>query len=78
MMFRSQQLAFKYFAAAVTLFGIMVVAGLLSATYYLQDGFLLNKLDFSVAKTAHRHHDHLAAHGFHRCRVLVPADRARA
>jgi nitric oxide reductase subunit B len=52
-MFRSQRLAFKYFAAAVTLFGIMVIAGLLSATYYLQDGFLLNKLDFSVAKMLH-------------------------
>ena len=52
-MFRSQRLALKYFAAAMTLFGIMVVAGLLSATYYLQDGFLLNKLDFSVVKMLH-------------------------
>jgi nitric oxide reductase subunit B len=52
-MFRSQQLALKYFAAALILFGIMVTAGLLSAGYYLQDGLLLNKLDFSTAKTLH-------------------------
>jgi nitric oxide reductase subunit B len=52
-MFRSQQLALKYFAAAMALFGIMVVAGLLSAAYYVHDGLLLNKLDFSVAKMLH-------------------------
>jgi nitric oxide reductase subunit B len=49
-MYRSQQLALKYFAAAMALFGIVIVAGLLASTYYVQDGFLLNKLDFSVAK----------------------------
>ena len=32
-MYRSQQLALKYFAAAITLFGVMVLAGLLSAYY---------------------------------------------
>ena len=52
-MFRSQQLALKYFAAAMTLFGIMVVAGLLASIPYVQDGFLLNKLDFSVTKMLH-------------------------
>jgi nitric oxide reductase subunit B len=52
-MFRSQHLALKYFSAAMALFGIMVVAGLLSAAYYVHDGLLLNKLDFSVAKMLH-------------------------
>src|SRR5579872_5265711 len=52
-MFRSQQLALKYFTAAMTLFGIMVVAGLLASTHYVQDGFMLNKLDFSVVKMLH-------------------------
>jgi len=52
-MFRSQHLALKYFAAAMTLFGIMVLAGLLASTHYVQDGFLLNKLDFSITKTLH-------------------------
>jgi len=52
-MFRSQHLALKYFAAAMTLFGIMIVAGLLASTQYVQDGFLLNILDFSVTKMLH-------------------------
>ena len=52
-MYRSQQLALKYFAAAMILFGIMIVAGLLASTQYVQDGFLLNKLDFSITKTLH-------------------------
>jgi nitric oxide reductase subunit B len=51
--FRSQRLALKYFAAAMTLFGIVVVAGLLTSIYYVQDGLLLNKLDFSVVKMLH-------------------------
>jgi nitric oxide reductase subunit B len=37
----------------MTLFGIMVVAGLLASIYYVHDGFLLNILDFSVAKMLH-------------------------
>jgi nitric oxide reductase subunit B len=52
-MYKSQELALKYFAAAIILFGIMVVSGLLSATHYVQMGFLLNKLDFSIAKILH-------------------------
>jgi nitric oxide reductase subunit B len=52
-MYQSQQLALKYFAAAIVLFGIMVIAGLISATHYVQMGFLLNKLDFSIAKILH-------------------------
>ena len=52
-MYRSQQLALRYFAAAMVLFGIMVVAGLLASAQYVQDGLLLNVLDFSVNKTLH-------------------------
>jgi nitric oxide reductase subunit B len=52
-MYRSQQLALKYFTAAMVLFGIMVVAGLLASAQYVRDGFLLNVLDFSVNKTLH-------------------------
>ena len=52
-MYKSQELALKYFAAAMVLFGLMVVFGLLSATHYVQMGFLLNKLDFSIAKIVH-------------------------
>jgi nitric oxide reductase subunit B len=52
-MYRSQQLAIKYFTAAIVLFGIMIVAGLLASVYYVQMGFLLNTLDFGTAKTLH-------------------------
>ena len=52
-MYKSQELALKYFAAAMVLFGLMVVFGLLSATHYVQMGFLFNKLDFSIAKILH-------------------------
>jgi nitric oxide reductase subunit B len=52
-MYKSQELALKYFTAAIVLFGIVVVSGLLSATHYVQMGFLLNKLDFSIAKILH-------------------------
>src|SRR6185295_4919374 len=41
-MFRSQQLALKYFAAAMTLFGIMVLGGLLASSYYVHDSLLLH------------------------------------
>jgi nitric oxide reductase subunit B len=52
-MYKSQELALKYFAAAMVLFGLMVIFGLLAATHYVQMGFLLNKLDFSIAKIIH-------------------------
>jgi nitric oxide reductase subunit B len=52
-MYKSQRLAIKYFVAAIALFGVMVVAGLLAATHYAEPGFLFGKLDFSVAKTLH-------------------------
>ena len=50
---RSHRLAMKYFTAAIVFFGVMVIAGLLSAAYYLHDGLLLNRLDFSTAKILH-------------------------
>ena len=37
----------------MVLFGLVVIFGLLSATHYVQMGFLLNKLDFSIAKIVH-------------------------
>jgi nitric oxide reductase subunit B len=52
-MYRSQQLAIKYFTAAIVLFGIMVVAGLIASVHYVQMGFLFQKLDFGVAKMLH-------------------------
>ena len=47
-MFRSQRLALKYLAAAMTLFGIMVVAGLLASIYYVHDGLLLEQTPTSA------------------------------
>ena len=52
-MYRSQRLALRYFAAAVTLFGVMTAAGLLSALYYVHPGLLYNTLDFNIAKILH-------------------------
>jgi hypothetical protein len=52
-MYRSQQLALKYFVAAITPFGIMVVAGMLSSIYHVRPGFLLNTFNFSTAKILH-------------------------
>jgi len=52
-MYRSQQLALKYFAAAIALFGIMTAAGILSSVYYVRPGFLLNTFNFSTAKILH-------------------------
>ena len=34
-MYRSQRLALKYFTAAIALFGVMTLAGLMSAYYYV-------------------------------------------
>ncbi len=52
-MYRSQRLALKYFAAAVTLFGIMIIAGLMSAYYYINPDFLFGLLHFNIAKILH-------------------------
>jgi len=52
-MYRSQRLALRYFTAAIVLFGLMTVAGLLAAVYYIQPGLLYNVFDFHMAKILH-------------------------
>src|SRR5215471_10936361 len=52
-MYRSQILAMKYFAAAITLFGIMTITGLISAYYYINPDFLFGILHFNIAKILH-------------------------
>src|SRR5262252_1061894 len=52
-MYRSHQLALKYFTAAITLFGVMIVAGLLSACYYVRPDLLFRILHFNIAKILH-------------------------
>src|SRR5215510_1333737 len=52
-MYRSQILALKYFSAAMTLFGVMTLFGLISAYYYLNPDFLFGMLPFSIAKIIH-------------------------
>jgi nitric oxide reductase subunit B len=52
-MYQSQRLALKYFTAAIVLFGIMVIAGLLASAQYVHMGFLFQVLDFSITKTLH-------------------------
>ncbi len=52
-MYRSQRLALKYLAAAIAFFGVMIVAGLLSAYYYINPDFLFGVLHFNIAKILH-------------------------
>src|SRR5215472_6955410 len=52
-MYRSQELALKYLAAAIALFGVMTLAGLLSAYYYINPDFLFGLLHFNIAKILH-------------------------
>ena len=52
-MYRSQALAIKYFSAAMTLFGVMTLFGLISAYYYLNPDFLFGILPFNIAKIIH-------------------------
>lgn len=52
-MYRSQQLALKYFAAAIALFGVMTLSGLLSAYQYINPDFLFGFLHFNIAKILH-------------------------
>ena len=52
-MYRSQTLAVKYLSAAIALFGIMTLFGLISAYYYLNPDFLFGILPFSIAKIVH-------------------------
>ena len=52
-MYLSQKLAIKYFVVAFALFGVMIVAGLMAAVYYIQPQFLFNTLEFSTTKILH-------------------------
>ena len=52
-MYCSQALAIKYFSAAMTLFGVMTLFGLISAYYYLNPDFLFGILPFNIAKIIH-------------------------
>jgi nitric oxide reductase subunit B len=52
-MSRSQKLALRYLTAAVTLFGVMIVFGLLSAAYYVYPSLLYNVFNFNNAKILH-------------------------
>src|SRR5262245_7933163 len=52
-MYHSQTLALKYFSAAMSLFGVMTLFGLISAYYYLNPDFLFGILPFSIAKIIH-------------------------
>lgn len=52
-MYRSQKLAIKYMVAAIALFGVMTIAGLLSAYYYINPDFLFGILHFNIAKILH-------------------------
>jgi nitric oxide reductase subunit B len=52
-MYRSQRLAFNYFTTAVALFGVMTLAGLISACYYINPEFLSGLLHFNIAKILH-------------------------
>lgn len=53
MRYRTQSVAYWYFAVALALFGLQLVFGLLSATKYLGPDPLLNVLPFDVTKTIH-------------------------
>jgi nitric oxide reductase subunit B len=52
-MYRSQKLALKYLTAAMVLFGVMTLAGLLSSIYYIRSDFLVNVVNFNIAKILH-------------------------
>jgi nitric oxide reductase subunit B len=52
-MYRSQQLALKYLTAAIALFGVMTLSGLMSAYYYINPDFLFGLLHFNIAKILH-------------------------
>ena len=50
---RSQRLGVRYFIAALVLFGILIVAGMLAAMQYVNPGFLFPILPFSILKILH-------------------------
>ncbi|HUH60813.1 MAG TPA: cbb3-type cytochrome c oxidase subunit I [Candidimonas sp.] len=53
MRYKSQSVAYWYFALALILFGLQIVFGLLSAVKYLGPDPLLNIMPFDVTKTIH-------------------------
>ena len=53
MRYKSQSVAYWYFAVAMVLFGLQIVFGLLSAAKYLGPDPLLYILPFDVTKTIH-------------------------
>src|SRR5690554_1440179 len=53
MRYRTQSIAYWYFALAMILFGLQLVFGLLSAAKYLGPDPLLNVMTFDVTKTIH-------------------------
>src|SRR6188508_3459351 len=53
MRYKSQSVAYWYFAVAMALFGLQLVFGLLSAAKYLGPDPLLNVLPFDVTKMMH-------------------------
>lgn len=52
-MYRSQKLALHYLTAALLLFGVMTIAGLVSALFYVEPSSFYGALNFSVSKTLH-------------------------
>lgn len=52
-LYRSQRLALKYFTAAIALFGVMVLGGLIAATDFVRPEFLFPHFTFNLAKIIH-------------------------
>ena len=50
---RSEKLALRYLTAAITLFGIMILFGLLSAIYYVYPSMLFQVFNFNTSKILH-------------------------
>lgn len=52
-MYRSQKLAIRYFTAAIGLFGVMVLFGVMSALYYIFPNMLFEVFSFATSKMLH-------------------------
>ncbi len=52
-MYESQRLALKYFTAAIVVFGLMVIGGLIAATDFVEPSFLFPSFTFNLAKIIH-------------------------
>ena len=51
--YESQRLGLKYFTAAIVLFGVMTLAGLVAAINYIDPNFLYPAIPFSISKILH-------------------------